>query len=665
VSAVELWSAAELLDAGLHTARRIFTYDAGDAGGNRMKHFCMNADVGAAWCNDGTGLSAAEANYFDPAIIALSQEGQWTVAGTAQSLVNYLRGDVTNYNTGAFPRGASDLYRARSSVLGDIVNAQPSYVRKSPFSYVDTGYMAFKACTEGTGTGCPAARFPDPTKPRVGTVYAASNDGMLHAFETDVNNNPYYQTAGITTGTTTDDLFTGNNAGNGAERWAYIPAAVLPVIHALANEPYAHRYFVDGSPTVGEVCLSTPCAGVNDWRTILVAGFNAGGRGYYALDITNPSLTGLKVLWEFGYTSTCVTTGALGVPVGGPYTGDCHVGLSFGNPIITKVKGKWVVIVSSGYNNGSANGNGNGGGYLYILDAMTGQIMHRLANGAGTAASPSGLARINGWSTSSAVDNTTLAVYGGDIQGNLWRFDTDYDGGLNANYLGVTLVAVAKDALGNRQPITVKPELGETLTTPKQRVVLFATGKFLENADKTGPFTTQTIYALRDVPTVTAGPVIADVRGPSVIERVFQAGTLPGTRTIAAATAPVWTTDFGWRLDLPDSGERGNIDPQLQLGTLVVATNVPSLDSCTAGGTSWINFLDFQSGSYVEGATANMASQSVGSSLIVGINVIMLPGGKVVTIVTTASNQQLTQDTPISQAAFQGRRVSWRELVVE
>ena len=665
VSAVELWSAAELLDASLHTARRIFTYDAGDAGGNRMKHFCMNADVGAAWCNDGTGLSAAEANYFDPAIIALSQEGQWTVAGTAQSLVNYLRGDVTNYNTGAFPRGASDLYRARSSVLGDIVNAQPSYVRKSPFSYVDTGYMAFKACTEGTGTGCPAARFPDPTNPRVGTVYAASNDGMLHAFETDVNNNPYYQTAGITTGTTTDDLFTGNNAGNGAERWAYIPAAVLPVIHALANEPYTHRYFVDGSPTVGEVCLSTPCAGVNDWRTILVAGFNAGGRGYYALDITNPSLTGLKVLWEFGYTSTCVTTGALGVPVGGPYTGDCHVGLSFGNPIITKVKGKWVVIVSSGYNNGSANGNGNGGGYLYILDAMTGQIMHRLANGAGTAASPSGLARINGWSTSSAVDNTTLAVYGGDIQGNLWRFDTDYDGGLNANYLGVTLVAVAKDALGNRQPITVKPELGETLTTPKQRVVLFATGKFLENADKTGPFTTQTIYALRDVPTVTAGPVIADVRGPSVIERVFQAGTLPGTRTIAAATAPVWTTDFGWRLDLPDSGERGNIDPQLQLGTLVVATNVPSLDSCTAGGTSWINFLDFQSGSYVEGATANMASQSVGSSLIVGINVIMLPGGKVVTIVTTASNQQLTQDTPISQAAFQGRRVSWRELVVE
>ncbi|MDH4323103.1 MAG: PilC/PilY family type IV pilus protein, partial [Betaproteobacteria bacterium] len=462
VSAVRLWSAAELLDARLHTDRQIFTYDSADTGGNRMKHFCVNADVGAAWCNDGTGLTAGEVNDFDPALIALSQEGQWTVAGTAQSLVNYVRGDVTNYNTGAFPRGASDLYRARASLLGDIVNAQPAYVRKSPFSYGDTGYMAFKACTEGTGSGCPVARFPDPTKPRSGTVYAASNDGMLHAFETDVNNDPYFQTAGITTGTTGDDVFTGNNAGNGVERWAFIPGAMLPEVHMLANEPYAHRYFTDGSPAVGDICTTTPCASADDWRTILVAGYNAGGRGYYALDITNPSVAGVKALWQFGYTSSCVPVGPLGVPVGGPFFGDCHVGLSFGNPIITKINGRWMVLVTSGYNNGVADGTGNGGGYLYFLDATTGQILHRLATGAGTPAAPSGFARINGWSTNSIVDNTTLAVYGGDLQGNLWRFDTDYAGGSNPNYLGVTLVAVAKDALGNVQPITVKPELGET-----------------------------------------------------------------------------------------------------------------------------------------------------------------------------------------------------------
>ncbi len=665
VSAVQLWSAADLLDVRLHTDRQIFTFDSGDTGGNRMKHFCMNADVGATWCNDGTGLTAAEVNYFDPSIIALSQEGAWTTAGTPQSLVNYVRGDTSKYDTGAIPRGPNDLYRARTSILGDIVNAQPAYVRKSPFSYGDTDYFAYKACTEGTGTGCPTGRFPDPTKPRIGTVYAASNDGMLHAFETDVNNNPYFQTGGITTAATLDDTFTGNNTGNGVERWAYIPALLLPFVNQLANEPYNHRYFADGSPAIADVCVTTPCGGIDDWRTILVAGLNAGGRGYYALDISNPSATGTKSLWEFGYTSSCVTTGALGVPVGGPFYGDCHVGLSYGVPVVTKLNGQWVALVTSGYNNGSVDGNGNGGGYLYILDAKDGHILHRLATGAGTAAAPSGLAKVVAYAINSAVDNTALYVYGGDLQGNMWRFDLNYDSGANANYLTVTLVAVAKDALGNTQPITVKPDVTDAPTVPKKPLVMFGTGKFLESSDKTGPFTTQTIYVLKDEPTVSTGPVINDVRGPSMKQRVFQAGVNPGERTVAAGTAPTWATDSGWYIDLPDSGERVNIDPQLQLGTLTVASNTPTLDTCTAGGEANINYLDYLTGSYIEGAPGGVASIKIGSSLAVGINVIMLPGGKVVAIVTTASNQQLTQDAPIAPTEFGARRVSWRELVVE
>jgi type IV pilus assembly protein PilY1 len=669
VSAIQLWSAAELLDARLHTDRQLFTFDSGDAAGNRMKHFCMNADLGAAWCNDGAGLTAAEVNLFDPALIALSQEGDWTVAGVPSSLVNYLRGDTSKYNSGVIPRGANDLYRARTSVLGDIVNAQPSYVRASPFSYGDTDYFKYKACTDGTaaalGVTCPAGRFPDPTKPRRGTVYAASNDGMLHAFETDVNNDPYFQTAGITTPATLDDTFTGNNAGNGAERWAYIPGLVLPDLHQLANEPYVHRYLVDGSPTIADICITTPCGGLDDWRTILVGGLNAGGRGYYALDVSNPSATATKALWEFGYSATCVTTGALGVPSGGPHFADCHMGLSYGVPIVTKLNGKWVVLVTSGYNNGSTDGAGNGGGYLYILDAVDGHLLHRLATGAGSAASPSGIAKVVAYATDSAVDNSALYVYGGDMQGNLWRFDLNFDGGTNANYLTATLVAVAKDALGNTQPISVKPEVADAPTVPKKPIVMFGTGRFLESGDKTGPFTTQTIYAIKDEPTDATGPVIADVRGASMKQRVFAAGVNPGERTIAAGSSPAWATDSGWYIDLPDSGERVNIDPQLQLGTLTIASNTPTLDTCTAGGESNINYLDYLTGSYVEGAPGGVASIKIGSSLAVGINVIMLPGGKVVAIVTTASNQQLTQNAPVAPTEFTARRVSWRELVVE
>jgi type IV pilus assembly protein PilY1 len=213
----------------------------------------------------------------------------------------------------------------------------------------------------------------------------------------------------------------------------------------------------------------------------------------------------------------------------------------------------------------------------------------------------------------------------------------------------------------------VKPELGPVPNQPGDRMILFGTGKFLENADKTDT-SDQTIYALKDVPTVTTSPVVVGgVRSnPLVKVRQFAGYSADDpTRTVQSGTAPSWATDFGWLLDLPDDGERVNVDPQLQLGTLVVASNIPSGDTCTAGGLSWLNFLDYATGSYVPGATDSMASVKFASSLAVGINVIMLPGGKVVTIVTTADNQQLTENTPVPSSSFAGRRVSWRELIKE
>ena len=90
------------------------------------------------------------------------------------------------------------MYRARTHVLGDLVNAQPAYVKAPFFSYADTGYATFK-----TDNG---SRTP--------MVYAGSNDGMLHAF----------------------------NATTGQETWAFIPSAVLPNIFKLADNNYANAH---------------------------------------------------------------------------------------------------------------------------------------------------------------------------------------------------------------------------------------------------------------------------------------------------------------------------------------------------------------------------------------------------------------------------------------
>jgi type IV pilus assembly protein PilY1 len=678
VGQVQLWSAASLLDGQVFNTRTHFTADDTDTTGNGLKHFCWPGEGGTT-CSDGSGLSATEQAYFHPSLLpqwptlttlqkdaATQSTGPtWAGANAGQNLVNWLRGSGLYNNTGqSLP---TDLFRERLSRLGDVVNAQPAYVKKSPFSYNDTGYAGFKKCTEGTGTACASAQFPAPSVSRRGTVYAASNDGMLHAFETDVNNNPYYQTAGIPTAATSDDAFTGNNTGNGVERWTYIPRVILPGMYRLADtgSPFPHAYHVDGSPTVGDICLS-PCTSQDNWRTILVAGLNSGGRGYYALDVTNPLAP--KGLWEFTNSTFCALTDSAGVPTatspaGGDYKSDCHVGLSYGNPIIAKRKsdGKWVVFVTSGYNN-NING-GDGKGYLYMLDAATGVILGRFSTGVGTAASPSGLARINGWATSAMLDNTVLGIYGGDLEGNLWRFDMDSSSG---SYLQVTKIAALVNSLGLAQPITVRPELGELESSGlKKRIVMVGTGKFLEATDKTGPFITQTIYALRDDLTGGAGPVVSNVRNTTLVKpRQFTAGTDPDTRTVNPTDpAPNWSTEYGWLIDLPDSGEHVNIDPQLQLGTLVIASNVPTSDTCTAGGYSYVNFIDYATGSYVPGAPGNMASTKIASSVAVGINVVMLPGGKVVAIVTTADNQQLTKDTPVGAGGFGGRRVSWRELI--
>jgi type IV pilus assembly protein PilY1 len=658
ISTRQLWSAADLLDAKVYTSRVIFTLDPTDSGGNKLKHFCMPG-TGGATCSDGAGLNAVEQGFFVPTNVKqvtswgcpFGQKCQAATTGGARILVDYLRGDTSYEDTSQSL--AQDLFRQRTRRLGDLVNAQPAYVRRSTFSYSDNGYAGFKASTG----------------PRRGTVFAAGNDGMLHAFETDVNNNPYYQTAGISTPAESDDTFSsGNNTGNGVERWAYIPRFVMPDLIRLADISYTHRYFVDGSPRIYDICVTTPCGGQNDWRTIIVAGVNSGGLGYYALDITNPLAP--KGLWEFTNAGVCYSDAQIAAQ---DKTSDCHLGNTYGYPVVTKrhSDGKWIVLLSSGYNNivsgvdpvtgVSGGGTGDGRGYLYILDAATGVILNRITTGSGSVASPSGLGRISAWADEPSTNNTALAAYGGDLDGNLWRFQLE---STKPGYLGVTKVAQLKNAAGNPQPITVQPEL---TTINFKRVILLATGKFLEPTDKTPPFQTQTVYALADDFSITGpGPVIPDVRNATDVKpRVLVPGVAPDTRTIPAGDPPDWNTDHGWLVDLPDPGERVNIDPILQLGVLSVPSNVPTSGTCTAGGYSWFNFFDILTGGIVPAPGNLIASIKVADAMLVGQTFLCGPGENCGVVAIDNKARSRTASPPIAGTSFTGRRVSWRELIVD
>ena len=621
------WSAQALLDTATGAAcdnRTIYLMRQG-ATDNKV-NFTWNTSA----CDSGmlptgspsTGLNSTEQAFFGAGNVSLLSQYPSMTDGTlatvdqrtaaiGQNLVNFLRGQR---GLEAFESNIlTKLYRQREHVLGDVVDAAPVYV-KAPFAtYQDAGYDTFKSSNVG----------------RTPMVYVGANDGMLHAFYA---------------GTSTTD------PQRGKEAWAMIPTTVLPNLYKLADDNYrnTHQFFVDGTPTIGDVYDTTAAA----WKTVLVGGLNFGGRAYYAVDVTNP--TAPKALWEFKWSNTCYD--------GTPATAgaDCHLGYTFGRPVISKlINGTWVVMFTSGYNNVNAPPKtGDGQGYLYVLNAMTGKIISKIPTGAGSSTTPSGLAQINNFVDNASVNNTTLKVYGGDNLGNVWRFDVN-DSILPTGFEAVR-IGTATDASNNPQPITIRPELAELDGKP---MVFVATGRLLGATD-VGNLQSQSIYGIVD--TGTGDPVYPNLRSVLKPLTMTQTGTIAGgdaKRTVACAgtTAQCGST-AGWVVDLPDSGERVNVDMKLVLGVLVIGSNVPQSSACSTGGYSWFNYLNFSSGTSVASSPGGVVSEYLDSSLIVGFVVRRLPNGQFKADIRMSDGKSLVKDVDPPTPPPKGKRISWREI---
>ena len=466
-------------------------------------------------------------------------------------LLNYLRGDPTHEEASTVA-GSSRAYRIRDKLLGDIVNTKPRPVGppSSPFSSAaNAGYSTFKATW--------ANRTP--------MVYIGANDGMLHA----VN--------GSLTGT-----------GAGTEVFAYVPGAVIqgptgsPVTTGLQSRgdpDFTHRYFVDGPVGVYDIdfAKTVGSSGAPAWRSVLVGALGKGGKGYYAIDVTDPAAftseaaTAGKVLWEFTHAD---------------------LGYTYGEPAVVKTrKHGWVLIFGSGYNNT------DGRGYFFVVNPRTGALLERVEAREqtglpiGTATAQVGLAQVQAFVLDRS-DGTADAVYAGDLLGNVWRLDVTGTG----NWPAPVRLAALTDINSTAVPFTTRPTIVVQPGT-NRRFVTIGSGRLLHTSDinSTQP---QGFYAVIDGTGLafnTAASLPSGIAFPVLNSKLRRLTDLTQAITLDLATQIGWWVDLG-TASVGGLGWRMVYEATSFFGTVSFAPMLPNGDACSPSGQSRVYSIDLGTG---------------------------------------------------------------------
>jgi len=453
--------------------------------------------------------------------------------------------------------------RDRDSRLGDIINSNPAYSGRQGYGYQHLGdaeqgpkYNAFKATQNG----------------RRETVLTAANDGMVHAFDADT----------------------------GAELFAYIPSFVLDELPKLADPDYSHQYFLDGSIIVTDAWLDDadkdgPTGG---WRTLAVGTAGAAGRGLYVLDITDPENP--ELVWEIDGDAS----GFLGegmnevsvIPTWIPAQGN------------TEAKVKWVVAMGNGYNSADQTAR------LLLFDLQDGSLDETVPVGLAGGNGLSGITAINAEGSKPLADT----IYGGDLNGDLWKFDqSTKDGAWKVAIVSGKQASPLFDGPASR-PITARPDLAKVILeedTDPVTMVYFGTGKYLESAD-IGNAALQGLYGIID----SGATVDQDDLLEQTIE--FQAELKFGDNEVpirvVSANEPSDkdnSDDSGWFLELIYGnnlkGERSVVRPVIHNEAVLFTTVIPSADPCSGGGSSWVMALDKSTGGRIGGGVFDLNDDGV------------------------------------------------------
>ncbi|MBP9931674.1 MAG: pilus assembly protein PilC [Rhodoferax sp.] len=371
------------------------------------------------WASDESNLSSTQKLWLQ-----MNVSGTDEGATMGQQRLDYIRGDVSLEGTDPSGYTLSKPFRQRKSIQGDIINSDVWYAGAPAGNSLLKGYAAFVRSNAS----------------RPAMLYVGGNDGMLHGFA----------------------------ASDGAEKIAYVPRGVIPRLNLLTDPQYnnKHKYYVDGSPMTGDVDMGVGIQDPDDpgynatytpgWRTLLVGTLGLGGKGYYVLDVTNPTAatapsgpagfaeSNAAQLVKLDRTrgtgeaapNCAVLTGTEKTACTKAVDEDKDIGHITARPVrddvdsmrstqITRMNNnRWAAVLGNGYN--SANQRP-----VLLVQYLDGaKELVRIpvtSEAAGT-----GNANDNGLAAPRLVDlngdSRTDVVYAGDNLGNLWKFDlTDID----------------------------------------------------------------------------------------------------------------------------------------------------------------------------------------------------------------------------------------------
>jgi len=399
--------------------------------------------------------------------------GAWDYLGAAHNdrvgnLIDYIRG--------------TDMAGTRSRTidgkvwkLGDIVNSTPVTVAAPADNfhiiYKDKSYQEFLR----------------DNRDRETAIYVGANDGMLHAFTSwryDPDSGTYTQPTGRET--------------IGEELWSYIPQSLLPHLKFLPDPDYTHVYYMDFKPKIFDARIGDPLTpgGNPTWRTILICGFNMGGRhiwaegdfndgggvttrhfypAYVCMDITDP--VNPKLLWERSYAK---------------------LGMTRASPAVIRIKttskdsngfplGDWYAVFGSGPTD--YDGNSDQNGRIFVVNLKDGEPV---------------LGGISDWLFDTEVPNTYLntpasldkdltnsvdAIYFGDTAGNLYHVSTLASPGVDGAGDSLPEIPSVNFNLWNntkifagKRPITAAVSL--SIDAFDDVWVYFGTGRYLTMADR-------------------------------------------------------------------------------------------------------------------------------------------------------------------------------------